>query len=139
MKHTMITKKSVNDLSYKIVGCAIEVHNHLGPGLLETIYEECLIEELRGNGFLVQSQVPVSIVYKEKKLKHPLYLDILVEDTIIIELKAVEVVHPVHKAQLLSYMKLAQKPKGLLLNFHTESIISGLTPLVNHLFAKLPD
>jgi len=135
----MITKKYVNDLSYKIVGCAIEVHKHLGPGLLESIYHQCLYDELKSNNLMVQSEIAVPITYKEKELGQPLKLDLLVEDLVIIELKAIENIHPVFKAQLLSYMKLAQKPKGLLINFHTENITKGLIPLVNDLFAALPE
>ena len=135
----MLTKKYVNNLSYKIVGCAIEVHKHLGPGLLESIYHQCLYDELKSNNIMVQSEIAVPISYKGKELGQPLRLDLLVEDLIIIELKAIENIHPVFKAQLLSYMKRAQKPKGLLINFHTENITYGMTPLVNELFADLPD
>lgn len=133
-----ITQKYINDLAYKIVGCAIEVHKHLGPGLLESVYEKCLIQELIDHGFKVRSQVNVPIQYKETILDHDLKLDILVEDVIIVELKAVEMLIPVYKAQLLSYLKLSGKPKGLLINFHTENITNQLVPLVTEEFAKLP-
>ena len=135
----MITKTLVNDISYQIVGCAIEVHMNLGPGLLESIYHQCLLDELKSEGLIVQSNLAVPISYKGKKLGDPLRLDLLVEDLIIVELKAVEIVHPVYKAQLLTYMKLSEKPKGLLINFHTENITKGMTPLVNEIFASLPD
>jgi GxxExxY protein len=135
----MVTKKYVNELAFKIVGCAIEVHKHLGPGLLESVYQRCLIEELHLNNLKVEVQKSVPIYYKGKLLSENLRLDLLVEDLIIIELKVVEVVLPVHKAQLLSYMKLASKPKGLLINFHTDNITKGLTPLVNDLFSDLPE
>lgn len=133
-----ITQKYINDLAYKIVGCAIEVHKHLGPGLLESVYEKCLIQELIDHGFKVRSQVNVPIQYKDTILDHDLKLDILVEDVIIVELKAVEMLIPVYKAQLLSYLKLSGKPKGLLINFHTENITNQLVPLVTEEFAKLP-
>ncbi|MGZ4056830.1 MAG: GxxExxY protein [Bacteroidia bacterium] len=135
----MITQKSINELSYKIIGCAIEVHKHLGPGLLESVYEECLIEEMKSIGLKIKSQTPVPISYKSKNLGTPLKLDVLVNELIIIELKAVEVVLPVHKAQLISYLKLAQKAKGLLINFHCENISNNVISLITEEFAKLPN
>ena len=134
-----ITKKYVNDLAYKVVGCAIEVHKQLGPGLLESVYETCFIEELRTQGFEVQRQIPVPIIYKGKDLGTTLVLDLIINDLIIVELKAVEVIIPVFKAQLLSYLKLTGKPKGLLINFHCENIKDHLVPLVTDEFAKLPE
>ena len=133
-----ITKKYINNLSYKIVGCAIEVHKHLGPGLLESVYETCLIDELTSSGFNVERQFPVPIQYKGKELGSNLILDLLVNDLIIIELKAVEQLITVYKAQLLSYLKLTGKPKGLLINFHSENITEQLVPLVTEEFARLP-
>ena len=134
-----ITKKYVNEIAYKIVGCAIEVHKQLGPGLLESIYEECLKEELLQQGLFVQSQVKVPVYYKGKKVKEDLKLDILVENLIIVEIKAVEHMIPVYKAQLLSYLKLTGKPKGLLINFHTENIVNSMVPLVTEVFANLSE
>jgi len=133
-----ITQKYINDIAYKIVGCAIEVHKHLGPGLLESVYEKCLLQELKEQGLSVKSQVQVPIYYKDTLLENDLKLDILVNDLIIIELKAVEIMIPVFKAQLLSYLKLTGKPKGLLINFHTENITNQLVPLVTEEFAILP-
>ena len=135
----MITEKLINEISYQIVGCAIEVHMNLGPRLLESIYHQCLFDEIRISGLSVKSNIAVPISYKGKELGEPLRLDLLVEDLIIVELKAVEIIHPVHKAQLLTYLKLAEKPKGLLINFHTENITKGLTPLGNEIFASLPE
>lgn len=132
-----LTQKYVNQIAYDIVGCAIEVHKELGPGLLESIYEQCMIEELRTNGFNVSSQVPVPINYKGKQLKQDLRIDLLVDDLIVVELKAVEAMLPVFKAQLLTYLKLAEKPKGLLINFHCENIVGQMIPLVNRQFAEL--
>ena len=134
-----ITKKYVNDIAYKIVGCAIEVHKQLGPGLLESVYETCLIEELITQGFNVKKQVQVPINYKGKDLGSTLVLDLLVNDLIIVEIKAVEIMIPVFKAQLLSYLKLTGKLKGLLINFHCENIKDHLVPLVTGEFAKLPE
>lgn len=133
-----MTKKEVTDLSYRIVGCAINVHNELGPGLLESVYERCLIHELNLNGFYTQSQIRVPIDYKGIDIEADLRLDILVDETVVVEVKAVETLHPIYKAQLLSYMKLLKKPQGLLINFHSETIKQGTVPLVNEYFKLLP-
>ena len=133
----MVTQKYINDLSYVIVGCAIEVHKYFGPGLLESVYEECLISELRLNGLDVKPQVEIPLEYKGKRLNSNLRIDVLVNDLIVIEIKAVEKVLPVHKAQLLSYLKLTNKPKGLLINFNCETIVNDLVPLVTEEFSKL--
>jgi len=135
----MITKKYINDISFRIIGCAIEVHRHLGPGLLESIYHQCLFAELNRNGLDVVSHNCVPVIYKGKKLSDKLRLDLLVEDLIVIELKAVEVIHPVYKAQLLSYLKLTEMPKGILINFHTENISKSLISLVSPQFKLLPN
>lgn len=134
----MITQKLINDISFKIVGCAIEVHKQLGPGLLESVYQACMIDELKSINLNVRSQVYIPVYYKGKDLGGQLKLDLLVEDLIIVELKAVEVMIPLYKAQLLSYLKLAAKPKGLLINFHSENIVSQLIPLVTEEFATFP-
>lgn len=134
----MITKRLINDIAYKIVGCAIEVHKHLGPGLLESVYEKCLIDELTESGLYVQSQFHVPIYYKGRNLGSILKLDLLVNDLIIVELKAVDQMIPVYKAQLLSYLKLTNKPKGLLINFNCENISNQLVSLVTENFAALP-
>jgi GxxExxY protein len=134
----MITQKYIQQLSYKIIGCAIEVHKHLGPGLLESIYETCLIEELLRIGLVVQSQVYVPIKYKEKILEGCFKIDLLVEDLIIIEEKAVETMIPLYKAQLLSYLKLTGKPKGLLINFNCVNLKESLFSFVTEEFSKLP-
>jgi len=134
----MITQKLINDISYQNVGSAIEVHKHLGPGLLESVYQTCLIEELISNQLTVQSQIYVPVYYKGKDLGGQLKLDLLVENLVIVELKAVDIMIPLYKAQLLSYLKLAGKPKGLLINFHAENIVSQMIPLVTAEFALLP-
>lgn len=134
-----LTKKYINELAYKIVGCAIEVHKNLGPGLLESVYETCFVDELKSNGLIVNRQVQVPIIYKGKDLRTSLILDLLINDLIIVELKAVEIMIPVYKAQLLSYLKLTGKPKGLLINFNTVNITEQLVPLVTDVFAALPD
>lgn len=134
-----ITKKYVNELSYIIVGCAIEVNKQMGPGLLESVYERCLIDELKSQNIDLESQVKIPILYKEKDLGGHLIIDILVEDLIIVELKAVDEMIPIYEAQLLSYLKLTNKPKGLLINFNSTNITKSTTPLVTKLFAELPE
>ncbi|MCH9029901.1 MAG: GxxExxY protein [Bacteroidetes bacterium] len=132
------TQKYINNVSYQIVGCAIEVHKYLGPGLLESVYESCLVEEMIEQGLPFERQVQVPINYKGKDLGSNLILDLVVKDLIIVELKAVEQMIPVFKAQLLSYLKLTGKPKGLLINFNCENITKQLVPLVTSEFSKLP-
>ncbi len=134
----IITQKYINEIAYKIVGGAIEVHKSIGPGLLESVYESCFINELLSLGLNVKSQVCVPVIYKGKDLGGILKLDILVNDLIIVEIKAVEVMIPVYKAQLLSYLKLAKKPKGLLINFNTINITQDLVPMVTEEFSLLP-
>ena len=102
----IITKKILNDMAYKVVGCAIEVHRQLGPGLLESVYETCYVQELIDNNFSIKRQVPIPIVYKGKDLGTTLILDLLINDLIVVELKAVEIMIHVYKAQILSYLKL---------------------------------
>ena len=133
----MTTQKYINDIAYKVVGCAIEVHKHLGPGLLESIYEECLIDEIISVGLFPKRQIAVPISYKGKELATPLKLDLVVNDLVIVEIKAVEVLLPVFSAQLLTYLKLSGKPKGLLINFNCEFITQQLIPLVTNEFSKL--
>ncbi len=134
-----MTKKEVTQLSYKIVGCAIEVHKELGPGLLESVYEKCLRRELELKGYNVKQQINVPVEYKGISIDVDLRLDLLVNDTIIVELKAIENILPVHEAQLLTYMKLLKKPQGLLINFFTDNITKSMKPFVNEFFKELED
>ncbi len=134
----MITQKYINEISYKIIGCAIEVHKYLGPGLLESVYERCFIDEMTMAGLSVKSQIYIPVHYKGKELGGCLKIDLLVNDLIIVEEKAVEQMIPLYKAQLLSYLKLAGKPKGLLINFNCENIIEHLVSLVTNEFAEMP-
>jgi GxxExxY protein len=106
---------------------------------LESVYEKCLKHELIFNGYKVKQQMKVPILYDGMELESDLKLDLMVNDTIIIELKAVENVLPVHESQLLTYMKLLEKPQGLLMNFYTENLTRSLKPLVNEYFKKLPE
>ncbi|MFN3997416.1 GxxExxY protein [Algoriphagus sp.] len=133
-----LSKASVTKLSYEITGCAITVHKALGPGLLESIYEKCLCFELEKNGFEVQQQFPITINYEGNLIDSELKLDLLVEDTIIVELKTVKELLPVHSAQLLSYMKLLKKPQGLLFNFYSDNITKCMKPFINEYFERLP-
>lgn len=135
----MITKKEVTQLSYEITGLAIKVHKNLGPGLLESIYEECLKYELLKNGFDVKQQFLVPIIYEGVEMRTKLIVDLLVNDCVVIEIKAQEETLPVHEAQLLTYMKVLKKPQGLLINFFTTNITKSLKPLVNEYFKELPD
>jgi len=134
-----MTKKYLNDLTYKVIGCAIEVHKHLGPGLLESIYEKCFLRELTLRGIENKSQIWVPLQYKGIQLDTELRLDVLVEDVLCVELKAQEGLLPIHDAVLLSYMQMLQKPKGILINFHCVNIFKeAQKTLVNNLFALLP-
>jgi len=129
-----MTKKMITRLSYEIMGYAIEVHKELGPGLLESIYEKCLIFELNKNGFNVVNQLSIPIKYKEIELDSNLRLDLLVNDLIIVEIKSVVQLLPIHQAQLLTYMKLLKKPQGLLLNFNSTNLSKERVPLINEYF-----
>lgn len=114
------------DLTRKIIGASIEVHKALGPGLLESAYEECLFYELTQHGLKVERQKPVTVVYKEIKLDYGYRIDLLVEDTVIVELKSIDTFAPVHEAQILTYMKFANKKIGLLINFNVTVLKNGL-------------
>jgi GxxExxY protein len=116
----------LNELTQKIIGCAIEVHKHLGPGLLESAYEECLSYELTQNGLFNQRQIAVPIIYKEVKLETGYRIDILVENEVIVELKAIEFLTPVHEAQILTHLKFAKKRIGLLMNFNSLKLTDQL-------------
>lgn len=134
-----MTKKEVTQLSYEITGFAIKVHKTLGPGLLESVYGECLKIELMKNGYDVKQQLYVPINYEGVEIETKLVVDLLVNDTVILELKAVEELIPIHEAQLLTYMKVLKKLQGLLINFFTNNITKSLKPFVNEYFKELPD
>lgn len=134
-----MTKKDITQLSYEITGCAIKVHKALGPGLLESVYQKCLKYELERRDHKVHKQVFVPVHYDGIVIDAELRLDLLVNNTIVVELKTVEYLMPVHEAQLYTYMKLLKKPQGLLINFYTDNITKSLRPLVNEIFQSLPD
>lgn len=113
-------------ITKEIIGAAIEVHKALGPGLLESAYEECLAYELIQKGLKVERQKPVPVIYKEIKLDYGYRIDLLVEDSVIIELKSTEAFAPIHEAQILTYMKFAEKKVGLLINFNVTVLKNGL-------------
>ena len=123
----------INELSSKIIGSAIEVHKALGPGLLESVYEECLCHELSLKGFSFERQKLLPVEYKGKQLDCGYRLDVVVEKAIIIELKSCERIEPIHKAQLLTYLKLSGLQLGLLLNFNTLMMRDGIVRVVNEL------
>jgi len=122
-----------NEISEKIIGCAIQVHRELGPGLLESSYEECLYYELVQSGFLVEKQKPLPLVYKEVKLDCGYRLDLLVEKKVIVEVKSVEVLNDIYLAQVLTYLKLSNCKLGLLMNFNVVLLKDGIKRIVNKL------
>ncbi|MCK4563008.1 MAG: GxxExxY protein [Flavobacteriaceae bacterium] len=122
-----------NELSRIIIGSAIEVHKQLGPGLLESAYQECLFYELKLKALNVQKQKPMPIVYKEVKLDHGYRIDLLVEEKVVIEIKAVEYLNDIHKAQTLTYLRLGDYKLGLLLNFQELVLKNGIRRIVNNL------
>ena len=134
-----MTQKHLNDLTYKIIGAAIEVHKNLGPGLLEKVYEKCLTKELIDLGFKVDFQKSIPLNYKGIDIEAELRFDLMVNEEIIVEIKSIESFHPLFDAQLLTYMKLFEKPKGILLNFNVVNIFKeGQKTFVNEYFKKLP-
>jgi GxxExxY protein len=134
-----MTQKYVNDLTYKIIGAAIEVHKEIGPGLLESVYEKCLSHLLKDIGMKILHQQKVPLVFRGLNLDCDLRLDLLVEDLIIIEIKAIDSILPIHEAQLLTYLKLLGKPKGILINFNCTNLFrEGQKTMVTELFAQLP-
>lgn len=116
----------LNEITEKIIGCAIKVHRALGPGLLESTYEVCLIHELNKIGLSLQSQLALPVVYDGVKLDAGYRIDLLVEDKIIVELKAIDGLLPIHEAQVISYLKLSGKKIGLLINFNVKLLKSGI-------------
>ncbi|HSJ68306.1 MAG TPA: GxxExxY protein [Anditalea sp.] len=122
-----------NELSYQIIGLAIDLHSHIGPGLLESTYENALVYDLREAGMEVIQQVPMPFVYKKIKMDVGYRIDILVENKIIIEVKSIETLSPVHSAQLLTYLRLSGLKLGILLNFNCKYLKNGIHRVVNNL------
>jgi GxxExxY protein len=125
--------KEYNKLSQHIIGCCISVHKELGPGLLESVYEECLAIELKNAGLNFKRQVHLPLLYKGEPTNQNFRLDYLIEDEIVLELKAIEAVLPIHEVILVTYLKIADKKLGLLVSFHEEILAKGIKRKVNNL------
>jgi len=123
-------KKKFTDLSHRVIGAAIEVHRHLGPGLLESTYQQCLARELHLSGISFKLEYPLPVEYKGLHLDCGYRIDVLIEDAIILELKSVTQLKPIHEAQLLTYMKLTHIKQGFLINFNVEILKNGLKSFV---------
>ena len=123
--------KEIDQITEKIIGCAITVHKELGPGLLESAYEACLVYELSQLGLAVEKQKPLPVTYRSVKIDCGYRIDLLVEEQVVVELKAVEKLERIHEAQLLSYLKLSGYSVGLLINFNVEILTRGLKRIVN--------
>jgi GxxExxY protein len=135
-----MTKKYLNELTYEILGAAIEVHKILGPGLLESVYHHCLAYEFDLRGIEYQSEMYVPVNYKEALIESTFRCDFLVDDAIVVELKAVDAVLPIHEAFLINYINLLEKPKGIMINFHCLNIFKdGQKTYVNKFFRDLPE
>jgi GxxExxY protein len=122
----------IEPLTKKVIGCAVEVHRALGPGLLESVYQECLSIELASAGLVVESERRVDLEYKGRRIRGRLKLDLIVERCLVLELKAVEILHPVYVAQVITYLKLTGLPAGLLMNFNAASLRNGGIRRLNH-------
>ncbi len=135
-----ISKKSLYDLTYKVISAAIEVHNELGPGLLESTYHKCMKIELMHREINFQTEMKIPLNYKNEMIDTELRCDLFIEDCLVVELKAVQEIHPIFKAQILTYMKLLDSPKGLLINFNSEHIAKeGKETFINELYRELDD
>lgn len=135
-----MTKKELDELTYQIIGSAIEVHKALGPGLLESVYHKCLKQEFLVRKIFYASEFLVPVNYKGIEVDAELRCDFLIEDKIVVELKAVDAIAPVFEAQILTYLKLLQKPKGILINFNCANLFKeGQRTYVNEFFRNLPE
>jgi GxxExxY protein len=121
----------INDLTHRVIGCAIEVHRELGPGLVESLYEACLCDELADAGLRFARQQQLPVVYKNRPLSGHFQLDIVVDDALVLEIKSVHQVHPIHEAQLTTYLHLGGFPLGLVMNFNTVLMKDGVTRVLN--------
>ena len=126
--------RPINDITYLIIQAAIRVHRELGPGLLESVYRACLLYELRQRALKVVAEQLLPICYRGVIIEGAYRLDFLVEDQVVVEVKAIETILPVHKAQLLSYLRLTNKPLGLLINFNVPLLIDGVERVMNGRF-----
>ena len=136
----MITQKYLDDLTYEIIGSAIEVHKFMGRGLLENVYQKCLVEELIHRKINFSTEMRIPVIYKDKEIEIDFRCDLFVENCLVVELKSVSEIHPSHEAQLLNYMKLLKSPKGILINFNCYNIFNeGQKTFVNEYFRNLPE
>jgi len=136
----ILSKTKLDQLTYEIIGAAIEVQSELGPGLLESIYHECMKIELQSRGIQFKTEMIVPVHYDGVRFETTLRCDLLIEDSIVVELKSVKKFEPVFDAQLMTYMKLLKVPKGILINFNCVSIFKeGQKTIVNELFRNLPE
>jgi len=126
-----MSEKDYNELSHKIISACIEVHKVMGPGLHESVYEACLLDELQTRKMNHEAQVRQPVLYKGKALKKEFVMDVVVNDLIVLELKSVETLLPIHEAQLLTYLRLSGKKLGLLINFNVEVLITGIKRKIN--------
>lgn len=134
-----MTQKYLDSLTYSIIGAAIEVHRVMGKGLLESVYHQCLKEELKLRNINFVSEMKIPIIYKEKELESDFRCDLFVENTIIVELKSTLSIHPIFEAKLLNYMNLIKSPKGILINFNCYNIFKeGQKTFVNDYYKNLP-
>jgi len=124
-------EKTYNELTSQIINACIEVHRELGPGLLESVYKVCLLDELYQRGLKAEAQVRLPVTYKGKQLNKEFVIDILVENLIVVELKTVDVLAPIHEVQLVTYLKLSEKKLGLLVNFNVELLKNGIRRKIN--------
>jgi GxxExxY protein len=135
-----ITKSYLTDLTYQVNGAAIEVHKFLGQGLLESVYHKCLKKELNLRGISFKPELLVPIIFKDLEIETDLRCDLFIENCIVLELKAIETILPIHHAQLMTYMKLLEAPKGILYNFHSVNLYKdGQKTFVNEYFRILED
>jgi len=135
----MITQKYLDELTYEVVGASIEVHKIMGRGLLESVYQKCIIEELTHRKINFLTEVKIPVIYKGKELDVDFRCDVFIEKCLVVELKSVMVISNVHEAQLQNYMKLLKSPKGILINFNCFNIFrEGQKTLVNEYFSNLP-
>lgn len=136
----MITQKYLNELTYEVIGASIEVQKNIGKGLLESVYHQCMIEELTLRKINFISELKVPLIYKEKELKVDFRCDLFVENCLVVELKSILQINPITEAQIQTYMKLLKAPKGIIINFNCFNIFKeGQKTFVNEYFRKLKE
>lgn len=135
-----ISKKYLSDLTYTLLGCCINVHKELGPGLLENVYHQCLIEELKYERISFKSELEAPIKYREKEIDTKLRVDLLIQNCLVVDLKSVKEIQPIFEAQILTYMHLLKAPKGIIVNFNCLNLFKqGQKTFVNDIFRELSE